>query len=192
MALWSVALGFVVSLFVANEFVASDRMDRLAAEMSVNGEALLRTEEASALFERIHSLADESLTRAEDWALVDDMAKAMSAIAAAAQGEVRERALQAEALLNDVRGQAGTAAGQKLMRQWPTVHEDMHLALNKALVDIASRLKVQKAGADRFEGLLGAVCLLLVVLVVALEYRWLVRPIIEMSRALREGQGGAH
>lgn len=43
MALWSVALGFVVSLFVANEFVASDRMDRLAAEMSVNGEALLRT-----------------------------------------------------------------------------------------------------------------------------------------------------
>ncbi|MBA4270594.1 MAG: hypothetical protein C0447_14455 [Methylobacterium sp.] len=38
--------------------------------------------------------------------------------------------------------------------------------------------------------MLGAVCLLLVALVVALEYRWLVRPIIEMSRALREGQGG--
>lgn len=190
MALWSVALGFVVSLFVANEFVASDRMDRLAAEMSVNGEALLRTEEVSALFEKIHSLADESLTRAEDWARVDDMAKAMSTIAAAAQGEVRERAVQAEALLNEVRGQAGTPDGQKLMRQWPTVHEDMHLALNKSLVDITRRLKAQKAGADRFEGLLGAVCLLLVALVVALEYRWLVRPIIEMSRALREGQGG--
>ncbi len=146
MALWSVALGFVVSLFVANEFVASDRMDRLAAEMSVNAEALLRTEEASAHFEKIHSLADESLTRAEDWALVDDMAKAMSTIAAAAQGEVRERALQAEALLSDVRGQAGTSAGQKLMRQWPTVHEDMHRALNNALVDITRRLKAQTAG----------------------------------------------
>ena len=56
MALWSVVLGLVISLFVANEFVASERMDDVAAQLSGNAEALLRTEEASALFEKIHSL----------------------------------------------------------------------------------------------------------------------------------------
>jgi methyl-accepting chemotaxis protein len=191
LALWSVALGCVVALFIANEFVASGRMERLGAELSVNSHALSRIEEASALFAKIHSLADDSPTRTEDWALVDEIAKAMTTIATAAHGQVRERALQADALLSEAREQAGTTAGQKLMRQWPTVHEDMHLALNKALVDITARLKAQTAHADRIESWLGAACLLLLALSVTLEYRWLVRPIIDMARVLRQGNGDA-
>lgn len=189
MALWSVVLGLVISLFVANEFVASERMDDVAAQLSGNAEALLRTEEASALFEKIHSLHVESPTRAEDWAHVEAMAKAMEAVAAVTRGEVRERALEAVALLADVRSDRSNTSAQMLMRQWPTVHENMHLALNKVLVEISARLRDQKTGADYRESLLGALCLGLVALIATLEYRWLVRPIIEMVRVMRQGEG---
>lgn len=188
MALWSVVLGVVIALFVANEFVASERMDEVAAQLSGNAEALLRTEESSALFEKIHSLHLESATRAEDWARVDEMAKAMDKIVGVTHGEVRKRALEAVALLADVRADRSNASAQKLMRQWPTVHEDMHLALNKVLIEISGRLRDQKTGADYREGMLGAVCLGLVLLVATLEYRWLVRPIIEMVRVMRQGE----
>jgi methyl-accepting chemotaxis protein len=189
MALWSVVLGLVISLFVVNEFVASERMDDVAERLSGNAEALLRTEDASALFEKIHSLHGDSPSWAEDWARVDGMAKAMDSIGAVSSGEVRDRALEAVALLNEVRQDRTIQSAQMLMRQWPTVHEHMHLALNRSLVEISGRLRDQKAGADYRESMLGAVCLGLVVLIGALEYRWLVRPIIEMVRVMRQGEG---
>jgi methyl-accepting chemotaxis protein len=189
MTLWSVVLGLVVALFVANEFVTSERMDDVATQLSGNAEALLRTEEASALFEKIHSLHADSPTRAEDWARVDEMAKAMDAIAAVTRGEVRERALEAVALLTEVREDRSSVSALKLMRQWAGVHENMHLALNKVLVEISGRLKDQKDSADHRESALGALCLLLVVVIVSLEYRWLVRPIIEMVSVMRQGEG---
>ena len=117
------------------------------------------------------------------------MAKAMEAVAAVTRGEVRERALEAVALLADVRSDRSNTSAQMLMRQWPTVHENMHLALNKVLVEISARLRDQKTGADYRESLLGALCLGLVALIATLEYRWLVRPIIDMVRVMRQGEG---
>jgi methyl-accepting chemotaxis protein len=189
MALWSVVLGLVTALFAANEFVASERMDEVSTQLSANAEALLRTEEASAIFEKIHSLHDGQALRPEDLARIEEMAKAMEAMVAVTQGAVRERALAALTLLADVRRDQGEHSAQKLLREWPSVHEDVHLALNQVLIEISRVLKEQKTRADHLEGFLGALGLLLVMLIAVLEYRWLVRPIIGMVHLLRQGEG---
>ncbi len=191
MALWGAVLGAVICIYVANEIAASARMERIAAELSASGEALVRMEQAAAIFEKMHDAFEKPAAVELDWARVEDMARAIAEIASRTEGQVRERARQSQTLLTEARQLAasGGEGALLLLRQWPAIHEDMHLALNQALIDVSSRLKQQMIGSDHFESLLGGICLFLLLLIVLLEYRWLVRPIIEMARALRRGVG---
>ncbi len=191
MALWGAVLGGLVCLYITNEMVASERMGRIAAELSASGDALVRMEEAATIFEAMHGAFENQSATEVDWSQIDAMVRALTDISAHTQGAVRDHALRAGAMLTEARQHPDSVSAQRMLRQWPAIHEDMHLALNQALLDVSNRLKSQMVGSDHFEGLLGGVCLAMLLGIVALEYRWLVRPIIDMSRALRDEKDGA-
>lgn len=191
MALWGAVLGGVVCIYIANEMAASERMARIAAELSASSDALVRMEEAAAIFEKIHGTFEDQSPIEIDRSQIDAMATALAKMGADAQGPLGDHALRASTLVREVQQQPDGAATQRLLKQWPAIHEDMHLALNRALIEVSNRLKSQMVGSDHFEGLLGGVCLALLLGVVALEYRWLVRPIIAMARTLGDESGGA-
>ncbi|WP_291549785.1 methyl-accepting chemotaxis protein [Bosea sp. (in: a-proteobacteria)] len=190
MVLWGAILGALLGAYTINEVLRSERLDHIASELSTSGRALVRLEEAAAAFEKLHTVLHGDPAHATSTTPIDEMARAIADIGAWTKGEVRDRARQSEVLLGTARQQAPEGSENlALFRQWPAIHEDMHLALNGALMDISARLRSQIDESERIEAVLGAAGLLALFLIVGLEYRWLVRPIIEMARVLREGPG---
>ena len=191
MMLWGAVLGALIACYMTNEVLRSGRMDKIAGELSTSSQALVRMEEAAAIFERLQAAIEANPAASVDAKPIEEMVRAMSEIGGWTQGEVRERARQSEEMLAAAELRARESGEAfALLRQWPTIHEDLHLALNRALLDISARLKSQIEESEVIESGLGTVALLILIMIVTLEYRWLVRPIIEMARALREGRGG--
>ena len=190
MAMWGIVLGVLLSAYLINEFMRSERMELISSELSTSGRALVRMEEAAAAFEKVQTELDNNPAQSVDAAAVAEMARAMADVGEWTQGEVRERAQHSADILNRARQRVVDGGDSvALLRQWPAIHEDMHIALNRILVEVGVRLKRQIDQSETVESAIGAVCLLVLFLIVGLEYRWLVRPIIEMARVLRAGQG---
>lgn len=191
MLLWGAVLGVVIGLYMTNEVMRSERMDRMSDELSTSSRSLVRLEDAATLYETLQAALENNPAEPIDATPIEGMARAMVEIGGWTQGDVRKRALEGEELLSAAARRVREGGeGVLLLRQWPAIHEDMHLALNRVLVDISARLKSQIDAAELIEGGLGAIALLTLLGIVTLEYRWLVRPIIEMARALRNGQDG--
>ncbi len=190
MILWGAVLGTLLCCYITHEALHSERLEHIASELSAGGRALIRLEEAASVFEKLHEAFEKDAAEPVDAAPVNEMIRAMADIGGWTKGEVRERARQSEALLRAT-PQKGSGGGGSiiLLRQWPEIHENMHIAMNRSLVEIGDRLKSEIDWSERLESLLGAISLLMLLLIVSLEYRWLVRPIIEMARVLRAGQG---
>lgn len=193
MVLWGVLLSAVIAVYIGHEFVRSERMDRIAGALSASGAALVRMEEAATIFETMKASLEADPAMPPDLDAIDRMARAAGDIARATDGAVQAKALEAERQLSAAslaareRGEVGP-----LLKLWPDIHEGLHLELNRVLVDVGSELKAHNDASERLELSIGLLCLLILTLIVALEYRWLVRPIIGMARTLnKEADGSA-
>ena len=188
MVLWGTVLGVALSLYAGHEMFLSRKLERISAELAASSHALVRVEEASSAFEAVHETFDHRGVGPLDPSRIDVMVRTMVEIAAEAQGDVRQLALKAEKLFVEARrlAESDGAEAMRLLKQWPSLHEDLHLALNAALLAVSGRLQNTLEEAELVEMLLGGIGIVVLLSIVALEYRWLVRPILAMARGLRD------
>lgn len=192
MVLWGALLSALIGLYVTHEIVRSERMDRIAHELATSGKALVRMEEAATIFDTMKMALEANPVQPPDLKALDEMVRAMADIRQMTGGEVRMRASEAEQQLAAASRRA-RERGELLvvMHLWPDIHEGLHLELNRVLVEVSSDLATHNAASERIEATLGLSSLLALVLIVALEYRWLVQPIIGMARTLRKEEDGS-
>lgn len=172
MMLWGAVLGILIGCYAINEILRSGRMEKIASELSASSSALVRIEDAAALFEKLQAAIEANPAESVDAKPIAEMVRAMAEIGGWTQGEVRERARQSEEMIAAAERHAReNGEAFALLRQWPTIHEDLHLALNRALLDISARLKREIEASEVIEGGLGAVALLILITIVTLEYR---------------------
>ncbi len=191
LALWGAMLGLLACLFAATEFVSASRLSEFSRHIGSHSAALGELATTTPPYQRIVNALLPERGPAPDPADIEAVSRVTANIAARLHGDVHARAQEAVALLADAGRlaiQDREAARAALMRS-TIKRNELRMALNGVIVDVGGRLSYHIANARQNKILLSLLGLFMVGLIVALEYRWLVRPIIGMSRALGAGAG---
>jgi methyl-accepting chemotaxis protein len=195
LALWGGLLGILACLFAATEFIGASRLSEFSRDLAAHTAA---SEELAATAPAYQRLVGALLTDqgpVADRADIESVSRATAGIALRLQGEVRDRAQESVTLLDEVARHAGSdrLAARQALRQTSVKRNALRGALNDRIAGVSGRLAYHVDNARQNEILLVLLGLFVVALIVTLEYRWLVRPIIGMARtlgSLEQDQGG--
>ena len=186
LALWGVLLGALSCLYVATELIGSRKLHSFTQALEAQSDLARRLEATTMLFERI-SIAVFSGARAEPSDL-EVLAIGTEDIANRLDGKLEVDALTI----------AGRALAMREATDVPTARAELRViadkrsALRRGLGEEIGRLSADLSqhveNAHQNKVLLSLLGLFSLVFIVRLEYRWLVRPITDMARALAENR----
>jgi methyl-accepting chemotaxis protein len=188
LVIWGSLLGILGALFAAAELISTARLSDYSTRL-INQTAV--ADEMSAtivVFSRI-SAAIMSEAQSPDPADIAEAARATSAFVARIDGEAHNLLVDVVSALNDAsRLMATDRPAARLVMQAITAQRiKARAALNASTSNIVGGLAYHVANSRQNKILLSLLGLFMVALIVSLEYRWLVRPIIGMAGALGAG-----
>jgi len=188
LAVWGAMLGFLLTLYAAVEFIQASRMNEIGRDIERAGAAMAARATADAAFARLSVLG----LRASDPNLV------------ASDARMVQDALDQEAALTNDPGALKLASDTKMIleqiksRSGAEGHVtainmlgDKRATLGRVAANSIDALQAKHAAllaSDRKNKMLIALLAVFVVgLIVTLEYRWLVKPMVRMAAVLRKG-----
>lgn len=186
LAVWGALLGLVALLLAAADVVSSIRLTQFSRDLVAYAGAGDALAQADSAYQRLNaSLLSDSGPPAEK-ADIEVVARSVADIAMRLHGSVHARAQEAVDLLGELSGQVGSdhIGARESLKRLAAKRNELRVALNEGMTEVSGRLALHVDNARQNKLLLSLLGMLLVVLVIALEYRWLVRPITGMARAL--------
>ncbi len=182
LALWGALLGLLSCLYVATEIVGWAKLAQFSRELQAHTEIAARLEATALAFERV-SIAVISDSRPEK-ADLEVLALSAGDIGARAHDGIHAAAQEILARIDALRAAADTAGARAELRVIADKRTALRRELNDAVGRISARLAAHVENARQNKLLLTLLGFFMVILIVTLEYRWLVQPIAGMARAL--------
>ena len=192
LALWGAMLGLLACLFAATEFIGAARLSAFSSDLARHTAAAEAMATTSQAYQRIINSLLPAAGALPDSADLASVERVTSSVALAGEGDVRLRAQEAVALLREL-GQIMAQdrdAARGALRRSTAKRNDLRMAINDGVSSVSGRLAYHVDNARQNKILLSLLALFLIVLIVTLEYRWLVRPIVGMARALGSVERG--
>ncbi|WP_332684041.1 methyl-accepting chemotaxis protein [Bosea sp. (in: a-proteobacteria)] len=190
LALWGALLGALSCLYLSTEIVNALRLAQFSRELRTQAETSARLEATAPAFERLTVSILANANAPPDRLDIEVLAKAIAEIAAVAQGDVQANARQMLGLLDAMRLSGDHQTLRRDLRGIADARNGLRQELNAATGQVSARLAYHVENARQNQLLLGLLGLFCVVLIVALEYRWLVQPIVGMAGALAANRDG--
>jgi len=190
--LWGSLMGLLVCLFAVTEFIGASRLSEFSRGLSRHMVAAAAMAATDQTYQRIvNSLLSDGggLPEPADLASVEAV---MSDVATVEEGDVRLRAQEVSALLQKVSQlmPGDRDAARDALQRSAVKRNELRVAVNEGVASISERLSYHVESARQNKILLSLLSLFIAVLIVTLEYRWLVRPIAGMAGALASVERG--
>ena len=185
LVIWGAILGLLGVLLLAAELISVGRLSSYSARLIDQTTVADEVSATIAVYSRI-SAAVMSEAQLPDPADIAIAQRAASAATARLDGEARELLIEVVPALDEVLRLVATdrAAAIRLMQAVTAKRIKVRAALNASISDTVAKLSYHIDNSRQNKILLSLLGLFVTCLIVALEYRWLVRPIIGMSGAL--------
>ncbi|MGO4408345.1 methyl-accepting chemotaxis protein [Bosea sp. RAF48] len=186
LTLWASMLGVLACVFGIAETIGSLKLAGFARALAVHTDAVAVLSETDAALSRIVVTIVSGGDRGALPSDIEALKAAMKAVAARSQGEVAARAEEAvqglEAFSSKLGADATVARGA--LRKAVEQRNELRVRLNAAVAGVSEALGAHVESSRQNTVLLAGLGLFLVTLIIAFEYRWLVRPISTMAAAL--------
>jgi methyl-accepting chemotaxis protein len=191
--IWGSILGILGALFAAAELISAARLADYSTRL-INQTTVANDLSATIVVYSRISAAIMSEAQLPEPADIAAASRETSAFAARVEGEARDMLDDVVPALNDVVRLVATdrPAARLLMQAITAKRIKARAALNASVSDIVGRLAYHVANSRQNKILLSLLGLFMVGLIVTLEYRWLVRPIIGMAGALASVEQNHH
>ncbi|SFJ94415.1 Methyl-accepting chemotaxis protein [Bosea sp. OK403] len=186
LALWGAMLGLIACLFAATEFVGASRLSEFSRDLVARVAAADAMATTSPAYQRVINALLPDNGAVPERADIESVESATAGVATSLDGDVRMRAEEAVVLLHQLARFAATdrKAARVALRESTVKRNELRMALNQGVGAVAGRLAYHVDNARQNKVLLSLLAMFMVVMIVTLEYRWLVKPIIGMARAL--------
>lgn len=186
LALWGGLLGIIACLFVLAELIGSARLSAFSNELVTYTAGADELSGTDAAYTRLVSglLSDKSPAPSrEDIATISAV---MTRIGERWPGDVGAPARESVEALGEIAQKLSTDPNNTRdgLRRAAAKRNELRVAFNRAVAGVSERLAYHVESSRQNRILLSAIGLFLAMMIVTLEYRWLVRPIAGMARAL--------
>jgi methyl-accepting chemotaxis protein len=184
--LWGGLMGLLACLFGATEFIGSSRLEEFSHDLRLHIAAVDAIGGTTQAYQELIEALGADDGRKVNPADIASIVLVLQQIAASPDADVRQRAEEAWMLLEVVGRHAGSdrVAARTALRLSTLKRNELRTAINAAVAGVTGRLAYQVDNARQNKILISTLGLFLVILIASFEYRWLVRPVIGMARAL--------
>ncbi|WP_439500329.1 methyl-accepting chemotaxis protein [Bosea sp. (in: a-proteobacteria)] len=186
LAVWGALLGILAGLFAATDLISAARLSGFSRDLVAHTSAADALTSADPAYQRLVAALLSDSGPAPVRADLDSVSQAMAGIAVRLHGSVHARAQEAVELLGEMSRNIGSdhIEAREGLKRLAGKRNELRIALNEAMSNVSARLAYHVENARQNKMLLSLLGIFLVVLIVSLEYRWLVKPIIGMARSL--------
>jgi methyl-accepting chemotaxis protein len=185
LVVWGGILGLLGALFAAAELISIARLSDYSTRLISQTTAADELSATIATYSRI-SAAVMSEAQRPDPNDIAAASRAVAAFTAKVSGEARDRIAETVPALDEVVRLLATdrPAARDLMRAITEKRIKGRAALNASIADIVGNLGALVESSRQNKILLSLLGLFVVCMIVTLEYRWLVKPLIGMAQTL--------
>ncbi len=189
LALWGALLGILACLYAVTEVVGAGRLSEFSRALVSHTVALDEMATTTPAYQRLVNGLLSERGAIPDKADFDTVGRTVAEIAIRTHGDIHARAQEALELLSEVSRLAASdrAAAAEVLRRSTIKRSELRIALNEGVSSVSGRLAYHLDNSRQNKILLSLLAVFLAGLIVTLEYRWLVRPIIGMAGALGAG-----
>lgn len=184
--LWGGLVGVLACLLATTEFIGSNRLAGFSHDLRQHIAAADAVAATTPAYQNLVNALLPEAGRAPEPADIAFVLAGMRQIAASPDADIRLRAQEASAFLEAVSRHAVSdrPAAKAALLQSTLKRSELRAAVNAGVAAVTGRLSYHIDNARQNKILLSTLGLFLIVLIAAFEYRWLVKPVIGMARAL--------